>query len=138
LSSRFSERVRGAQGDDETSAGRVAEHNDADVTFVQGMIPHHRQAVEMAEMVLTSIHRLTGPDRGSWGYRSAKSASLQGMIGFAKHIDPGSGGTFSMRSCHVLDRVAVTFDDEHAVAAAGLVLPATLAGRLGIEGSPTS
>ena len=25
--------------------------NDADVTFAQGMIPHHRQAVEMAEMV---------------------------------------------------------------------------------------
>lgn len=38
-----------------------------------------------------------------------------------------------MRSSHVLDRLAVTFDDEHAVAAAGLVLPATLAGRLGIE-----
>jgi DDE family transposase len=38
-----------------------------------------------------------------------------------------------MRSSHVLDRMAVTFDDEHAVAAAGLVLPATLASRLGIE-----
>jgi hypothetical protein len=38
-----------------------------------------------------------------------------------------------MRSSHVLDRVAVTFDDEHAVASAGLILPATLAGRLGIE-----
>jgi hypothetical protein len=39
-----------------------------------------------------------------------------------------------MRSCHVLDRMAVTFDDEHAVAAAGLVLTSTLAARLGIEG----
>jgi hypothetical protein len=29
--------------------------------------------------------------------------------------------------------MAVTFDDERAVAAAGLILPATLAGRLGIE-----
>ena len=38
-----------------------------------------------------------------------------------------------MRFSHDLDRMAVTFDDEHAVAAAGLVLPATLAGRLGIE-----
>jgi len=38
-----------------------------------------------------------------------------------------------MRSSHVLERLAVTFDDEHAVAAAGLVLPATLASRLGIE-----
>src|SRR5581483_7601994 len=39
-----------------------------------------------------------------------------------------------MRSSHVVNRVAVTFDDEHAVAAAGLVLPATLVGRLGVEG----
>lgn len=38
-----------------------------------------------------------------------------------------------MRSSHVLDRLAVTFDDEHAVASAGLVLPAMLAARLGIE-----
>jgi hypothetical protein len=38
-----------------------------------------------------------------------------------------------MRSSHVLDRVALTFDDEHAVASAGLVLPATLANRLRIE-----
>ncbi len=36
-------------------------------------------------------------------------------------------------SSHTLDRVEVTFDDERAVADAGLVLPATLAGRLGFE-----
>jgi len=33
----------------------------------------------------------------------------------------------------VLDRLRVAFDDERAVANAGLLLPATLAGRLGIE-----
>src|SRR5918994_1497699 len=39
-----------------------------------------------------------------------------------------------MRSSHVvLDQVEVAFDDEHAVANAGLLLPATLADRLGIE-----
>jgi hypothetical protein len=38
-----------------------------------------------------------------------------------------------MRSSHVLDRLDAIFDDEHAVADAGLVLPATLADRLGIE-----
>jgi uncharacterized protein (DUF305 family) len=27
-------------------------HNDADVTFTQGMIPHHQQAVEMSDMLL--------------------------------------------------------------------------------------
>jgi Transposase DDE domain group 1 len=35
-----------------------------------------------------------------------------------------------MRSSHTLDRVDVIFDDEHAVADAGLVLPATLAEHL--------
>lgn len=37
--------VTGATGDE--AAG---EHNDADVTFAQSMIPHHRQAVEMAQL----------------------------------------------------------------------------------------
>ena len=31
----------------------VQAHNDADVAFAQGMIPHHQQAVEMSDMVLT-------------------------------------------------------------------------------------
>lgn len=33
-----------------SSAATPGERNEADVTFVQGMIPHHRQAVEMAEL----------------------------------------------------------------------------------------
>ena len=33
-----------------------------------------------------------------------------------------------------LDRLRVEFDDERAVANAGLLLPATVAGRLEIEG----
>ncbi|MDP9210044.1 MAG: IS1380 family transposase, partial [Actinomycetota bacterium] len=33
----------------------------------------------------------------------------------------------------MLDQVDVVFDDEHAVASAGLLLPATLAERLGLE-----
>lgn len=36
-------------------------------------------------------------------------------------------------SSHTLDRVQVSFDDEHAVADAGLLLPATLAQHLGIK-----
>lgn len=34
------------------SSGSGARHNEADVEFAQGMIPHHAQAVEMAEMAL--------------------------------------------------------------------------------------
>jgi len=36
-------------------------------------------------------------------------------------------------SCHNLDRVAVSFDDDHAVANAGLIAPATLAQHLGLR-----
>lgn len=35
-----------------TTASSAEAHNDADVTFAQHMIPHHRQAVEMSDMVL--------------------------------------------------------------------------------------
>jgi hypothetical protein len=37
-------------------------------------------------------------------------------------------------SCHTLDRVAVSFDDERLVANAGLIAPATLAQHLGLRG----
>lgn len=38
-----------------------------------------------------------------------------------------------MPSSHSLDRIGVTFDDEHAVANAGLIAPATLAQHLGLR-----
>lgn len=34
----------------QTPGGEAAAVNDVDVTFVQGMIPHHRSAVDMAEL----------------------------------------------------------------------------------------
>lgn len=34
----------------EDDAETAARHNDADVTFAQEMIPHHQQAIEMAEL----------------------------------------------------------------------------------------
>lgn len=37
------------------------------------------------------------------------------------------------KSCHSLDRLAVTFDDDRAVANAGMILPATLAQHLGLK-----
>ncbi len=41
-------------------------------------------------------------------------------------------------SSHVLDRIGVTFDDDHAVANAGLILPATLLAHLGLEAAADS
>ncbi len=34
-----------------TEAG-AGEHNDADITFAEGMVPHHSQAIEMSDMLL--------------------------------------------------------------------------------------
>lgn len=47
-----SETTMPAQGADTTMA--AVGHNDADVAFATGMIPHHRQAVEMAEMLIAN------------------------------------------------------------------------------------
>src|SRR6266540_4157080 len=45
-----------------------------------------------------------------------------------------TGGTFLMQaSSHALDRLDVSFDDDHLVADAGLLLPATLAQDLGVK-----
>ncbi|MDQ3157132.1 MAG: DUF305 domain-containing protein [Actinomycetota bacterium] len=42
-----------ACGNDEGTGASGANFNEQDVTFVQGMIPHHRQAVEMSELATT-------------------------------------------------------------------------------------
>ena len=39
-------------GDDSDTDAGAADHNNADVEFAQGMIPHHEQAIEMAELGL--------------------------------------------------------------------------------------
>lgn len=44
----------GGSGSTATAAptAQGSPHNDADVTFAMGMLPHHKQAVEMADMIL--------------------------------------------------------------------------------------
>ena len=47
--------VAGCSGSDATTSQSAASsdsHNESDVEFVQGMIPHHEQAVQMADMVV--------------------------------------------------------------------------------------
>jgi uncharacterized protein (DUF305 family) len=44
-------------GDEQGSAPATAAPNDADITFTQNMIPHHQQAIEMAELVDSHTRR---------------------------------------------------------------------------------
>lgn len=46
---------------------------------------------------------------------------------------PDAEGTFSMPALHTLQRPDVMFDDDHAVANAGLALASLLAAKLGVE-----
>jgi len=41
-----------AGGDNGSTSAQQAQVNDADVDFASGMVPHHEQAVEMADMIL--------------------------------------------------------------------------------------
>jgi len=43
----------GSSGMSSSSAPVAGDHNAADTMFTQGMIPHHTQAVEMSDMMLT-------------------------------------------------------------------------------------
>jgi uncharacterized protein (DUF305 family) len=59
------------------------EFNDADVTFAQGMIPHHEQAVEMAEIALDPA-REAGPEVLALAtrVRDAQDPEIQLMRGY--------------------------------------------------------
>ncbi|QIV79717.1 DUF305 domain-containing protein [Mycolicibacterium frederiksbergense] len=92
-------------------------HNDADVAFAQGMIPHHQQAVEMSDMFLgkqgidpkvatlaKEIKAAQGPEiekmQGwltDWGVSVTPSPDMPNMSGMPGHdMDSmGSGGMMS-------------------------------------------
>src|SRR5919198_5195754 len=48
-------------------------------------------------------------------------------------VSPTRRALSQLGSSHTLDQLDTCFDDTHAIANAGLLLPATLAQRLGIE-----
>lgn len=103
----------GMDGGDTGSSASAAVFNDADVTFVKGMIPHHTQAVEMSTMLLaktgidprvvdlaTRINAAQGPEitaMNSWLVQWGNPADpMAGM-------DMSSGGMMSDADLAALD-----------------------------------
>ncbi|NUT27733.1 MAG: DUF305 domain-containing protein [Streptomyces sp.] len=64
----------------EASAGA---HNDQDVTFAQGMIPHHRQAVQMAELAADRASSAEVKDLAS-RIQKAQDPEIETMSGWLK------------------------------------------------------
>ena len=79
-------------------AGVSQEHNDADIRFAQGMIQHHRQAVEMAEM---AADRAQNPEVKALAEKiqAAQDPEIETMTGFLKTWGaevPAEGGMAGM------------------------------------------
>jgi uncharacterized protein (DUF305 family) len=69
------------QAEQTTGEQTSAEHNEADVEFAQMMIPHHRQAVEMAEL---AAERAEAPEIADLAERieAAQAPEIEQMTGW--------------------------------------------------------
>jgi uncharacterized protein (DUF305 family) len=75
-----------------------AEHNEADISFAQMMIPHHREAVEMAEM---AVDRAENPEVKALAeqIKAAQAPEIQTLTGFLETWGadvPAEGGMAGM------------------------------------------
>ncbi|MDN4610701.1 DUF305 domain-containing protein [Arthrobacter burdickii] len=123
-------------GADAATSGADAppeEHNDADVMFAQMMIPHHRQAVEMSDMMLskdgistevldlaTAIRDAQGPEIGTmtgwleaWGEPLEAGGSMEGHdMGSDSGSDSASGSMDGMMSEDQMSELDAAEGDE--------------------------
>lgn len=77
-------------GDDDASSGS-AERNQADVTFAQGMVPHHEQAVEMADMALQKAQDPRVKDLAN-RIKAAQGPEIAQMRGWLEDWGEPAGG----------------------------------------------
>jgi len=64
-----------------TTATTPMDHNDSDVEFANGMIPHHRQAVEMADIALEKA-KSTSVKQLATAIKAAQDPEIQQMSGW--------------------------------------------------------
>ena len=76
-----------------TDAAAGGGHNDADVTFAQQMIPHHQQAIEMADLAETRADSQEVKDLAA-DIEAAQAPEIETMTGWLEDWDedvPESG-----------------------------------------------
>lgn len=98
-------------GDDTTSSSSTAssaapsgsatpasgEHNNADVTFAQGMIPHHAQAIEMSDLLLAKDGVDPAVEELARDIKSAQAPEMEQMtgwlVGWDEDVPTDDGGS---------------------------------------------
>ncbi|MBA8796131.1 uncharacterized protein (DUF305 family) [Friedmanniella endophytica] len=83
-----------------TAAPATGAHNDADVMFAQMMIPHHRQAVEMSDMILAKSgidHDVTALATKIKAAQAPEITMMSGWLaGWGEDPSPSAGGMGGM------------------------------------------
>jgi len=80
-------------GDGTSTSSEQAQFNDADVAFAAGMVPHHQQAVEMAELMLDK--QPSAPVRAlAEQIKAAQEPEIEQLDGLLETFgeEPPSGG----------------------------------------------
>jgi len=79
-----------------STSSTAAQFNDADVMFVQGMLPHHQQAVEMSDMLLKKSGVSADTTALAKQIKAAQGPEITTMQGWlkawGKSADGGMGG----------------------------------------------
>ncbi len=102
------------------SASAAAQFNDADVMFVQGMIPHHKQAVDMSNSLLKKTGITEDTTALAKQIQAAQQPEITTMEGWLKTWGkPADGGMDhgSMGDGMATDAQMKAFDQEEGSAA---------------------
>lgn len=94
----------------EAGEAQVAEHNEADVSFAQQMIPHHAQAVEMAQLAPDRAERQEVKDLAARieAAQGPEIATLEGWLGEWGEELPADG----LDMDHGQDRMGMMTDED--------------------------
>lgn len=97
-----------------TATPSAGAHNDADVTFAQMMIPHHRQAIEMADMILAKQGIDSDVTALATQIKTAQTPEINQMTGWltgwgqsatpSMNMGHDMGGTMSQADMDALDK----------------------------------